>query len=243
LQPLIQALPVEVSRFKVVRFFWFFFLLLVVVQVLPELVKGLDYGTANFRVLGPILEIGEGMSEDEYKRSIGASIVKWFASPDRSLRRNLLEHLGMIVARCDNSTVNDKIFPHLADGFEDKSPVLREMTVKAVLTLAPKLKPQTIETEVLKHFARLQLDPEPGIRTNTTICLGKIAEFLTTQTRQKILAAAFVRALKVRSQLFCSLVCSENKQIRIIFLRLVLQESCPSMQQLPCMSCKKLQRK
>jgi SCY1-like protein 1 len=70
------------------------------------------------------------MSEDEYKRSIGASVVKWFASPDRSLRRNLLEHLGTIVARCDNATVNDKIFPHLADGFEDKSPVLREMTVK-----------------------------------------------------------------------------------------------------------------
>ena len=51
LQPLIQALPVEVSRYK----------------ILPELVKGLDYGTANFRVLGPILEIGEGMTEDEYK--------------------------------------------------------------------------------------------------------------------------------------------------------------------------------
>ena len=44
------------------------------------------------------------------------------------------------IARCDPGTVNDKIFPHLADGFEDKSPVLREMTVKAVLTLAPKLK-------------------------------------------------------------------------------------------------------
>jgi SCY1-like protein 1 len=99
LQPLIQALPAEVSRFK----------------VLPELVKGdwksnlilkknnfyaqkgLDYGTANFRVLGPILEIGEAMSEDEYKRLVGPSVVKWFASPDRSLRRNLLEHLPAIV--------------------------------------------------------------------------------------------------------------------------------------------------
>ena len=180
LQPLIQALPPEVSRFK----------------VLPELVKGLDYGTANFRVLGPILEIGEGMSEDEYKKLVGSSVVKWFASPDRSLRRNLLEHLATILTRLDAATVNDKIFPHIADGFEDKSPVLREMTVKAVLTLAPKLKAATLETDVLKHFARLQLDAEPGIRTNTTICLGKIADFLTPQTRQKVLAAAFIRALK-----------------------------------------------
>ena len=130
------------------------------------------------------------------QRSVGQSVVKWFASPDRSLRRNLLEHLAVILARVDPATVNDKIFPLVADGFEDKSPILREMTVKAVLTLAPKLKPQTLETDVLKHFARLQLDAEPGIRTNTTICLGKIAEFLTPQTRQKVLASAFVRALK-----------------------------------------------
>ena len=180
LQPLIAALPEEVSRFK----------------VLPELVKGLDYGTANYRVLGPILDIGASMEDADYRRLVGQSVVKWFSSPDRSLRRNLLEHLGRIVERADKATVNDKIFPLLADGFEDKSPVLREMTVKAVLILAPHLKPATLEMDVLKHFARLQLDPEPGIRTNTTICLGKIAEYLPEGTRKKVLASAFVRALK-----------------------------------------------
>lgn len=148
-------------------------------KILPELVKGLDYGTANFRVLGPILDVGATMTDEEFLRLVGGSVLKWFASPDRSLRRNLLENLGPIVARFDAATVNDKIFPHVCDGFEDKSPILREATVKAVLTLAPKLKPATLETDVLRHFARLQLDPEPGIRTNTTICLGKIAEFLT----------------------------------------------------------------
>jgi hypothetical protein len=38
-----------------------------------------------------------------------------------------------------------------------------------------------------------QMDEHPGIRTNTTICLGKIAMYLTEQTRQKVLVAAFLR--------------------------------------------------
>ena len=37
------------------------------------------------------------------------------------------------------------------------------------------------------------MDEHPGIRTNTTICLGKIAPFLTPATRQKVLVSAFLR--------------------------------------------------
>jgi len=33
--------------------------------------------------------------------------------------------------------------------------------------------------QVLTFMAKLQMDPEPGIRTNTTICLGKISPHLT----------------------------------------------------------------
>lgn len=36
-----------------------------------------------------------------------------------------------------------------------------------------------INYDLLKYLAKLQMDPEPGIRTNTTICLGKIAKHLT----------------------------------------------------------------
>lgn len=36
-----------------------------------------------------------------------------------------------------------------------------------------------INTQLLKYFAKLQMDQEPGIRTNTTICLGKISQYLS----------------------------------------------------------------
>lgn len=51
--------------------------------------------------------------------------------------------------------------------------------------------------EVLKNFARLQLkDEEGGIRTNTTVCLGKIASYLHPDTRQNVLISAFLRSMK-----------------------------------------------
>jgi SCY1-like protein 1 len=42
----------------------------------------------------------------------------------------------------------------------------------------------------------MQSDPEPAIRTNTTICLGKIAGKLNATTRPKVLFPAFSRALR-----------------------------------------------
>jgi SCY1-like protein 1 len=53
---------------------------------------------------------------------------------------------------------------------------MREQSVKASLALAPKLNDRTVNTILLKHFAKLQVDPEPGIRVNTTICLGMYAK-------------------------------------------------------------------
>jgi hypothetical protein len=57
-------------------------------------------------------------------------------------------------------------------------PVVREQTVKSVLTLVTKLPDRTINGELLKHLAKTSNDEQPGIRTNTTICLGKIARNL-----------------------------------------------------------------
>ena len=48
----------------------------------------------------------------------------------------------------------------------------------------------------MRAFAKLQMDEEAAIRTNTTICLGKIAAHIDAGTRDKVLIAAFVRALK-----------------------------------------------
>lgn len=66
-----------------------------------------------------------------------------------------------------------------------------------MLHLAPKLNYHNLNEEVLKHFARLQArDEEGGIRTNTCVCLGKIASYLHPPIRQTSLIPAFLRAMR-----------------------------------------------
>lgn len=58
------------------------------------------------------------------------------------------------------------------------APVVREQTVKAVLSVVSKLSDRTINGDLLRYLAKTANDDQPGIRTNTTICLGKIAKNL-----------------------------------------------------------------
>lgn len=69
-------------------------------------------------------------------------------------------------------------------GFTDVAPVVREQTVKAVLAVISKLSDRTINGELLRFLARTANDEQPGIRTNTTICLGKIAKYLGQSVRR-----------------------------------------------------------
>lgn len=68
---------------------------------------------------------------------------------------------------------------------------------KSIIHLASKLSYNNLNVEVLRHFARLQSrDEQGGIRTNTTVCLGKIAPHLHPQVRQRVLISAFIRAMR-----------------------------------------------
>lgn len=73
------------------------------------------------------------------------------------------------------------------------APVVREQTVKAVLTLITKLSDRTINGDLLKYLAKTANDEQPGIRTNTTICLGRIARSLGANVRQH-LASVIIEA-------------------------------------------------
>lgn len=48
-----------------------------------------------------------------------------------------------------------------------------------MILLAPKLSDSVLNNQLLKHFAKCQLDEQPSIRTNVNICLGKIAKHLS----------------------------------------------------------------
>nr|XP_022904502.1 N-terminal kinase-like protein isoform X1 [Onthophagus taurus] len=166
-------------------------------KILPQLITAFEYGDAGSAVLAPMFKLGRLLDENEYQKKIVPCVVKLFGSNDRATRSRLLQQLEFFIGHLQASTVNDQIFPQVAHGFMDTNPTIREQTVKSVIHLAPKLNYNNLNVEVLRHFARLQAkDDQGGIRTNTTVCLGKIAQHLHPQIRQKVLISAFIRAMR-----------------------------------------------
>ncbi|KAH1001231.1 hypothetical protein HUJ04_013467 [Dendroctonus ponderosae] len=166
-------------------------------KILPQLITAFEYGDAGSAVLAPMFKLGKLLDETEYQKKIVPCVVKLFGSNDRATRSRLLQQLEHFIGHLQPGTVNEQIFPQIAHGFLDTNPTIREQTVKSVIHLAAKLNYNNLNLEVMRHFARLQSsDDQGGIRTNTTICLGKIAHHLHPAMRQKVLISAFIRAMK-----------------------------------------------
>uniref|UniRef100_A0A8C4R6A9 N-terminal kinase-like protein n=1 Tax=Eptatretus burgeri TaxID=7764 RepID=A0A8C4R6A9_EPTBU len=166
-------------------------------KVLPLLLHAFEFGSAGAVVLAPLFKLGKLLSAEEYQKKIIPVIVKMFSSTDRATRISLLQQMELFVPYLTEQTVNSQIFPHVAVGFLDTNPAVREQTIKSMLLLAHKLSETNLNVELMKHFARLQSHDDQGpIRCNTTVCLGKIAPFLSPATRQKVLISAFSRATK-----------------------------------------------
>ena len=55
------------------------------------------------------------------------------------------------------SVVEEQIYPNVTTGFTDSNAYLRELTLKSMLTLAPKLSQRTLSNSLLKFLAKLQV--------------------------------------------------------------------------------------
>ncbi|GMR58326.1 hypothetical protein PMAYCL1PPCAC_28521 [Pristionchus mayeri] len=177
----LDAFPDDVAKYK----------------ILPRLIHTYEYGDAGPNILIPMFKLGRLLSEEEYQRRIVPCLVKLFGSPDRTTRVKLLEKIDEFAPHLTPAIVNEKIYGNLSQGFLDTSPAVRESTVKAMVVLAEKLNSHNLNTDLMKYLAKLQgTDEHGGIRTNTTICLGKIAHLLDPSCRQRILTGAFTRGLK-----------------------------------------------
>ncbi|RDW91424.1 hypothetical protein BP5796_02589 [Coleophoma crateriformis] len=165
-------------------------------KVLPELLKSVEFGGGGPKVLSVVMKISIKLTDEDFEARVTPVIVRLFASPDRAIRVALLDNLPLMIDRFSQKVVNDRIFPNMVTGFVDVAPVVREQTVKAVLTIITKLSDRTINGELLKYLAKTANDEQPGIRTNTTICLGKISKNLGVSTRSKVLIAAFTRSIR-----------------------------------------------
>ncbi|KAK9167906.1 hypothetical protein Syun_000046 [Stephania yunnanensis] len=170
---------------------------IVLKKLLPLLASALEFGSAAAPALTSLLKMGSWFAAEEFNAKVLPTIVKLFASNDRAIRVGLLQHIDQYGESLSAQVVDEQVYPHIATGFSDTSAFLRELTLKSMLVLAPKLSQRTISGSLLKYLSKLQVDEEPAIRTNTTILLGNIAVYLNEGMRKRVLINAFtVRALR-----------------------------------------------
>ncbi|KAK4689876.1 SCY1-like protein 1, partial [Tremellales sp. Uapishka_1] len=166
-------------------------------RVLPSLLHSLSLPTAPAGTMLPlVLSLGKLVALSEYSKLVLEPVVKLYTSPDRGTRMALLDGLGEYADKLEPRMVQEKVWPHLITGFADTVPVIREATVKAVYPLASKLSDRILNNDLLRLLAKMQLDTEPSIRTNTCILLGRLAPILGPNTKKKVLVPAFARSLK-----------------------------------------------
>lgn len=63
----------------------------------------------------------------------------------------------MIMPHLTPEHVEEKIYPNIAKGFTDTAPVLREMTIKSMIDIAPKLASATINDSLIRNLWNLQV--------------------------------------------------------------------------------------
>ncbi|KAI3326766.1 ARM repeat-containing protein [Xylariaceae sp. AK1471] len=165
-------------------------------KVLPELLKSVEFGGGGPKAFGVVMKITTKLTNDDFEARVQPVVIRLFGNPDRAIRVCLLDNLPLMIDRLPNKVVNDKLFPNIVSGFTDLAPIVREQTLKSVLVIINKLSDRVINGELLKYLAKTANDEQPGIRTNTTICLGKIAKNIGASNRAKVLIAAFTRSLR-----------------------------------------------
>lgn len=67
------------------------------------------------------------------------TITKLFASQDRAIRVGLLQNFEAFGPHISPSVMDEQVFPQIATGFADASPFTRELTLKSMLTIVPKV--------------------------------------------------------------------------------------------------------
>ncbi|TRZ08297.1 hypothetical protein HGM15179_018808, partial [Zosterops borbonicus] len=174
LPPLLESLPGPFRRHK----------------LLPRLLEALELGSADASALPPLLQVAKVLDPPEYQERIVPVLVRLFSSPERGLRLRLLQLLEEYIEFLPEATVDSQIFPHVAHGFLDSNPAIREQTVKSMVLLAPKLGEGRRGGELPRLLLKVQGGDALGpLRCNATLCLGRL-------TRRRVLAPALARATR-----------------------------------------------
>jgi SCY1-like protein 1 len=147
-------------------------------------------------MLQPLFFIIENfMDASQIGKELAPLVSPLFVVKDRGVRGALLSKVAFLSQHLDKNTLNSSVFEPLCSGFNDSSPALRELTLKATLGLVPSLSSPNLE-KLMRYLVRLQTDTETSIRTNSVIFIAKLAPQMSDMSREKMLLPAYARAMR-----------------------------------------------
>jgi hypothetical protein len=103
--------------------------------------------------------------------------------PEKAVRMMLLDNVEFIAGQ-----VGERSISQLLGSINDPLPGLRDATLKASLTLFPRMTEKQ-KHEAVRGFTKLCADDQPSIRTNAPICLSKSPVTLLTKDLAKPISA------------------------------------------------------
>lgn len=166
-------------------------------KILPDLINAFEYGGADSNVLDLVFKIGQHyLSGESYQNVLIPHIIKFYTSKDRATRSKLLHYLDSYIKWMSDSVINNDIFPQIVQGFLDNNYTIRELTLKSILDLVPKLNTTNLNHELLNHLVRLiTRDQDSQIRMKAVSCLGDIAKLLNAQSQQNVFLLYTLKAM------------------------------------------------
>lgn len=150
-------------------------------------------------IISIIVKICKNRKElSQHKEILLPIITTLFNCNDRQTRILLLENLNLYANFIDDKLLNKKLFPKIVAGLGDNTVALKEITLKSMVTLAPKLSKSNLNDNLVKAIIRLLDDNEPSLVTNAVICFSKLLPEFNDKTRKKVISGVFPKALKAK---------------------------------------------
>lgn len=157
--------------------------------IIPELLKALSFSPTP-SILQPIFVLSKSMETADFTAKVIPKVIELFSIKNPSLRAELLNQMPRIVPEVDQSIANDVIFKEIFPGMND--PTIRQQTIIAMVPLASKLNQDNLAA-LMRQLDRLQECNDPQARTNSVICLAKIADHID---KPRFLATAFAKSAR-----------------------------------------------
>ncbi|KAF5836824.1 kinase-like domain-containing protein [Dunaliella salina] len=145
-------------------------------KVLPLLSHALEFGGAPPHAISPLLQIGNTLDSHEFNKRVVPTLSKLFASPDRTVRKNLLESIDTYVQNLTTQTIEEQIFVHLQDSF----PPAKIAGLRAMVATAQYHSAEDAALRILPAVSPLAVEPVGEVRGATL----QVLDCFTTKLKE-----------------------------------------------------------